>query len=110
MASFDIFVYLCFDFFVNCKEHVVFRNTNSKILENVQYWEKLTTGAMSTPKNRRNNPHQFWERLTHSDAFWSDLEHTPRHVIAAQKPGFRPKRQNKRQNIRKPKIGSKYCI
>ena len=84
-------------------------NTNSKLLENVQFWESLTSGAMSAPKTRRNNPHQFWERLTHSDAFWSDLEHTPRHVIAAQKPGIRPKRQNKRQNIRKPKIGSKYC-
>ena len=82
-------------------------NTN-EILGNVRFWESLTSGAVSEPKIRRND-HHFWERLTQSDAFWDGLEHTPRHVIAAQKPGFRPKRQNKRQNIRKPKIGSKYC-
>ena len=81
-------------------------NKNRSYPENVRFWESLTSGV-SAPKTKRNNNH-FWEKLTHSDAFWTGLEHSPRQIIA-QKSEHRPKRQNKRQTIRKPKIGSKYC-
>ena len=65
------------------------------------------------------NRNNFWEKLTHTDTFWSSLEQSPQHVLASLAGDTRRKRKpdigrgelkpsRRRRHKLQPNIRSKY--
>ena len=65
------------------------------------------------------NRNNFWEKLTHTDTFWSSLEQSPQHVLTSLAADTRRKRKpdigrgelkpsRRRRNKLQPNIRSKY--